>query len=86
MNTNEVNTNVSLGLKTNNLSFTEVIAQSVANIGPSIGPALGASTVYVSAGNGSWLTYVFATIAILLVGYNINQFARRSSSPGALYT
>ena len=86
MNTNEVNTNVSLGLKTNNLSFTEVIAQSVANIGPSIGPALGVSTVYVSAGNGSWLTYVFATIAILLVGYNINQFARRSSSPGALYT
>lgn len=79
-------TKVSTGLKENNLSFTEVIAQSVANIGPSVGPALGISTVYVSAGNGSWLTYVFATIAILFVGYNINQFARRSASPGALYT
>ncbi|MDP4177205.1 MAG: APC family permease [Bacillota bacterium] len=79
-------TKVSTGLKENNLSFTEVIAQSVANIGPSVGPALGISTVYVSAGNGSWLTYVFATIAILFVGYHINQFARRSASPGALYT
>ena len=74
------------GLRTQCLSFTEVIAQSIANIAPSVGPALGIPLVFATAGNGTWLTYIFATIAVALVGYHINQFARKSASPGALYT
>lgn len=74
------------GLRSQCLSFTEVIAQSIANIAPSVGPALGIPLVFATAGNGTWLTYIFATIAVALVGYHINQFARRSASPGALYT
>jgi amino acid transporter len=42
--------------------------------------------VFASAGPGTWLSYLLATVALILVGANINQFATRSSSPGALYT
>ncbi len=34
------------------------------------------------AGNGTWLAYVLATIAVLLVALCIARFARYSSSPG----
>ena len=34
------------------------------------------------AGNGTWLAYVLATVAILLVAWCIGRFARYSSSPG----
>jgi amino acid transporter len=74
------------GLRRNCLSFLEVVAQSVANIAPSATPALIIPVVFASAGNGLWIAYAFATVALLLVTYHINQFARRSASPGALYT
>lgn len=84
----EVNTNEksSSGLRARCLSFVEVLGQSIANIAPSGGPALGIQLVFLTAGNGTWLAYIFATIAVVLVGYNIKQFAKRSASPGALYT
>lgn len=74
------------GLRRDCLSFMEVVAQSLANIAPSATPALIIPVVYASAGNGTWLAYAFATGALLVVTYHINQFARRSASPGALYT
>jgi amino acid transporter len=73
-------------LKRECLSAWEVIAQSVANIAPVAGPALIIPLVFASAQNGTWLAYLSATLAMLLVAYQINQFAKRSSSPGALYT
>lgn len=73
------------GLRPECLSFIEVIAQSIANIAPTAGPAFGIPLVFAFAGNGTWLTYIFATIAVLLVGVHINQFAKRSASPGNLY-
>src|SRR5215472_12538559 len=74
------------GLRRNCLSFLEVVAQSVANIAPSATPALIIPVVFASAGDGLWAAYAFATVALLFVTYHINQFARRSASPGALYT
>ena len=38
------------------------------------------------AGNGTWLAYVLATVAVLLVGLCIARYARLSASPGSLYT
>src|SRR6202011_4305690 len=38
------------------------------------------------AGNGTWLAYVLATVAILLVAMCVSRFARYSASPGSLYT
>lgn len=74
------------GLKRDCLSFLEVVAQSVANIAPTATPALIIPGVFAAAGNAAWEAYAFATVALLLVTYHINQFARRSASPGALYT
>lgn len=74
------------GLRRDCLSFVEVVAQSVANIAPTATPALIIPGVFAAAGNGAWEAYAFATVALLLVTYHINQFARRSASPGALYT
>jgi amino acid transporter len=73
-------------LKANCLSFVEVLAQSISNIAPSAVPVLVIPAVFALTGNGTWLTLVFAIVVVALVGHHINQFASRSSSPGALYT
>jgi amino acid transporter len=73
------------GLRADCLPFSEVLAQSIANIAPTLTPTVNAALVYANAGVGTWLTFVFATIGLTFVGININQFARRSASPGSLY-
>lgn len=73
------------GLRPECLSFPEVLAQSIANIAPTVTPTVNAALVFATAGVGTWLTFVFATIGLTFVGININQFARRSASPGSLY-
>ncbi|MBI3558268.1 MAG: APC family permease [Deltaproteobacteria bacterium] len=73
-------------LKQDALSFWEVVAQSIANIAPSASPALIIPMVFASAGNGTWLAYAIATVAMLFMAAQINTFASRSASPGALYT
>lgn len=73
------------GLRHDALPFVETIAQSFANIAPTATPALTIPLVFASAGKGTWLTYVFATVGLVLVGICINQFARRSATPGSLY-
>lgn len=74
------------GLKQDALSHSEVLAQSIANIAPTATPAIVVPLVFASAGNGTWLSYLIATVGLLLISFNINQFARRSSSAGSLYT
>lgn len=74
------------GLRAQCLSYVEILAQSIANIAPSGGPALGIQLVFLTAGNGTWLAYIFATLAVILVGHHINHFAKRSATPGALYS
>src|ERR1700722_17778813 len=73
-------------LKKGALSSWEVLAQSVANIAPSATPALIIPLVFASAGNGTWLAYAVATVAMLFMTAQINTLAKRSASPGALST
>lgn len=73
-------------LKKDALSFWEVVSQSIANIAPSATPALIIPLVFASSGNGTWLAYAVATVAMLFVTAQINAFASRSASPGALST
>lgn len=73
------------GLRPDCLPFPEVLAQSVANIAPTLTPTVNAALVFASAGSGTWFTYVLATVGLAFVSLNINQFARRSASPGSLY-
>src|SRR5271167_3196632 len=72
-------------MKAGSLSFMEVLATSIALIGPSMTPILIAPYMYALAGNGTWLAYVFGGIMLIFVAFCINQFARRSSSAGSMY-
>ncbi len=74
------------GLRGEILSPMETLAQSVSTIAPTSTPAATIPLVAALAGNGTWLAYLLATAAILLVAWCISRFARYSASPGSLYT
>ncbi len=76
----------SYGLRPEILSPMETLAQSVSTMAPTTTPAATIPLVCALAGNGTWLAYVLATIAVLLVALCIARFARHSASPGSLYT
>jgi len=75
-----------LGLRPSCLSYSEVLAQSVSVIAPSTIPAAVLGLVFAQAGNATWLSFLLGTLGLVLVSANINQFARRSASPGSLYS
>jgi len=75
----------SYGLRQHSLSPLETLAQSVSTMAPTTSPTMTIPLVFALAGNGTWLSYVFATIGVLLVALCISRFARYSSSPGSLY-
>src|ERR1700726_1040239 len=74
------------GLRREILSPMETLAQSVSTMAPTATPAATIPLVCALAGNGTWLAYVLATVAILLVAWCVGRFARYSSSPGSLYS
>jgi amino acid transporter len=76
----------SYGLRREALSPMETLAQSISTIAPTTTPAATIPLVFALAGNGTWLAYVLATVAVLLVALCIGKFARYSASPGSLYT
>lgn len=76
----------SYGLKHQVLSPLEVLGQSVANIAPTATPTIVIPLVFAVAAGATWAAYLFATFAVLLVSLGINVFAKRSASPGSLYT
>jgi amino acid transporter len=74
------------GLRREILSPMETLAQSVSTIAPTTTPAATIPLVCALAGNGTWLAYLLATAAVLLVALCISRYARISASPGSLYT
>lgn len=75
----------SASLKAGSLTFIEVLATSIALIGPSMTPILIAPYMYANAGNGTWLAYLFGGGMLIVVAMNINQFARRFTGAGSMY-
>jgi len=73
------------GLRREILSSMETLAQSVSTMAPTTTPAATIPLVCALAGNGTWLAYVLATVAVLLVALCIGRYARYSASPGSLY-
>ncbi len=73
------------GLKPNCLGFTELLAQNVALISPTMTAALIVPVMYSNTGDWSWLSYALGTIMLLFVAFNLNQFAKRSTSAGSMY-
>src|SRR5256886_11007031 len=78
-------TRVSPDLKHGTLSLPEVLAQSVANMAPSAAMALLPLLVFAGAGNGTWVAFLIALLALLCIGYCAAQFARRINSAGSFY-
>jgi amino acid transporter len=74
------------GLRSGALGFPAVIAQSIAVISPTMTAVLIIPLAFSNAGKGTWLAYLFGTVMLLFVALCLNQFARRSAAPGAMYT
>jgi amino acid transporter len=72
-------------LKSNCLSYTELLAQAVALISPTMTAALIIPVMYSNTGDWSWLSYALGTVMLLFVAFNLNQFARRSTMAGSMY-
>jgi len=67
------------------LSLPETLGQSIANIAPTLTPALNISVVAGIAGVGSWLAYLLATIGCVFVGGCISALARRHPEAGSYF-
>ena len=72
-------------LKPNCLSFTELLAQAVALISPTMTAALIIPVMYSNTGDWSWMSYALGTVMLLFVAFNLNQFAKRSTGSGSMY-
>ncbi len=72
-------------LRANCLNFWEVLAQAIALISPTMTAALIVPAMFANAGNGSWLAYAFGTVMLLFVAFNLNEFAKRSTTSGSMF-
>lgn len=72
-------------LKHGALSLIETIGQSIANIAPTLTPALNITVVAGLAGVGSWLSYLIATIGLVFVGACIASLAKRHPEAGSYF-
>src|ERR1700722_1159511 len=77
---------VKTGLRTGALGFPALLAQSVALISPTMTAVLIIPLAFSSAGQGTWLAYLFGTVMLLFVVLCLNQFTKRSAAPGAMYS
>jgi amino acid transporter len=73
-------------LRSGALGFPALLAQSIALISPTMTAVLIIPLAFSNAGQGTWLAYLFGTVMLLFVVLCLNQFARRSAAPGAMYT
>ncbi|MGO4872676.1 MAG: APC family permease [Roseiarcus sp.] len=73
------------GLRKDSLSFIETLGQSVANVSPTLTPALAITVVVGIAGTASWFVYFLGTIALLLVGVNLGKLAGKIPAAGSFF-
>jgi amino acid transporter len=72
-------------LRKDSLSFFEALGQSVANVSPTLTPAVAVAVVAGMAGAASWLVYVLATISLVIIGVNIGKLAGKISAAGSFF-
>src|SRR6266478_855260 len=72
-------------LRANALGLVDCIGQSVANIAPTLTPALNIAVVAGLAGSGSWLGFLIATVGIIFVALNIATLSRRYTLSGSYF-
>ena len=74
------------GLQKHVLGHFDSLAQSVSTMAPTASAAMTVPLVFASAGNGTWISYLLATLCTLFVGLCIARFAKDSACPGSLYS
>jgi len=72
-------------LRRSALSQLESLGQSVANIAPTLTPALSVAVIVKLSGNGAWLAYLIATVGMMFVAANIGSLARRHPLSGSYF-
>jgi amino acid transporter len=72
-------------LRKDSLSFLEALGQSVANVSPTLTPAVAVAVVAGMAGTASWLVYVLATVSLVIIGINIGKLASKISAAGSFF-
>jgi amino acid transporter len=73
-------------LRPNRLNFIELLAQNIALISPTMTAALIVPLMFSNTGNISWLSYAVGTVMLLFVAFNLNQFAKRTTNAGSMYS
>ncbi|MEI9997929.1 MAG: APC family permease [Verrucomicrobiota bacterium] len=73
-------------LKSSCLNFSELLAQNIALISPTMTAALIVPLMFSNSGNISWFSYALGALMLLFVAFNLNQFARRLTGAGSMYT
>jgi amino acid transporter len=73
-------------LKANCLNFIELLAQNIALISPTMTAALIVPLMFSNTGNISWFSYALGTVMLLFVAFNLNQFAKRTTNAGSMYS
>jgi amino acid transporter len=72
-------------LKHGSIGLLQTIGQSIAGSGPTFLPALNISVAVGIAGVGTWLSYLLATVGIILVAANIAELAKRHPQAGSYF-
>ncbi|HTQ71950.1 MAG TPA: APC family permease [Acidocella sp.] len=72
-------------LKHGALSLPETLGQSIANIAPTLTPALNITVVASLADVGSWISYLIATIGCVFVGACVSMLAKRHPEAGSYF-
>jgi len=73
-------------LRPNCLNFTELLAQNIALISPTMTAALIVPLMYGTTGAISWISYAVGAVMLLFVAMSLNQFAKRTTNSGSMYS
>jgi amino acid transporter len=73
-------------LRPNCLNFMELLAQNIALISPTMTAALIVPLMFGTTGGISWLSYAVGTVMLLFVAMSLNQFAKRTTMAGSMYS
>ena len=68
------------------LNFAELLAQNIALISPTMTAALIVPLMFSNSGNLSWFSFALGSFMLLFVALNLNQFAKRVTGSGSMYT
>jgi amino acid transporter len=73
-------------LRPNCLNFIELLAQNIGLISPTMTAALIVPLMFSNSGNLGWFSFAVGTVMLLFIAFNLNQFARRTTNSGSMYS